>query len=73
MVNINFSLQFTTTAIIYSYIKTSSNESRGQEKQHASRQAVVSREAKKKQHAYMSSGLHDHYNDLFIWMPALKL
>ena len=38
-----------------------------------SRRAVVSHEAKKKQHAYVSSGLHDHYSELFSWMAALKL
>ena len=38
-----------------------------------SRQVVVSRETKKKQHAYMSSGLRNHYSELFTWMAALKL
>ena len=33
---------------------------------------VVSREAKKKQHARASSGLHDHYIELFTRMAALK-
>ena len=36
------------------------------------RLTVVSREAKKKQHAHASSGLHDHYSKLFTWMAALK-
>ena len=31
-----------------------------------SRLTVVSREAKKKQHARASSGLRDHYSELFI-------
>ena len=34
---------------------------------------VVSREAKKKQNAYVSSGLRDHYSELFTWMAALTL
>ena len=33
---------------------------------------VVSREAKKKQHAHASSGLRDHYSELFTRMAALK-
>ena len=33
---------------------------------------VVSREAKKKQHAFASSGLRDHYSELFTQMAALK-
>ena len=33
---------------------------------------VVSREAKKKQHAHVSSSLRDHYSELFIRMAALK-
>ena len=33
---------------------------------------VVSREAKKKQHACAYSGLHDHYSELFTRMAALK-
>ena len=33
---------------------------------------VVSREAKKKQHAPTSSGLRDHYSELFTQMAALK-
>ena len=37
-----------------------------------SRLTVVSREAKKKQHARASSGLRDHYSELFTWMAALK-
>ena len=37
-----------------------------------SRLMVVSREAKKKQHAHTSSGLCDHYSELFTWMAALK-
>ena len=37
-----------------------------------SRQVVVSREAMKKQHACLSSGLHDHYSELFTWIAALK-
>ena len=36
-----------------------------------SRQAVVSHAAKKKQHAHTSSGLCDHYSELFTWMAAL--
>ena len=39
----------------------------------ASRPAVVSCEAKKKQHACASSGLRDHYSELFTRMEALKL
>ena len=37
-----------------------------------SRLTVVSREAKKKQHAHASSGLRDHYSELFTRMAALK-
>ena len=37
-----------------------------------SRLTVVSREAKKKQHARASSGLRDHYSELFTRMAALK-
>ena len=37
-----------------------------------SRRAVVSCEAKK-QHAYMSSALRNHYSELFTRMAALKL
>ena len=37
----------------------------------ASRQAVVSCEAKKKQHAYTSSGLHNHYSELSTQMAGL--
>ena len=33
---------------------------------------VVSCEAKEKRHACMSSGLHNHYSELFTWMAALK-
>ena len=39
---------------------------------HVSRLTVVSREAKKKQHACASSGPRDHYSELFTWMAALK-
>ena len=37
-----------------------------------SRLTVVSHKAKKKQHACTSSGLHDHYSELFTRMVALK-
>ena len=37
-----------------------------------SRLTVVSREAKKKQHACASSGPRDHYCELFTRMAALK-
>ena len=37
-----------------------------------SRLTVVSREAKKKQHARASSGLRGHYSELFTRMAALK-
>ena len=37
-----------------------------------SRLTVVSREAKKKQHARASSGPRDHYSELFTRMAALK-
>ena len=37
-----------------------------------SRLTVVSREAKKKQHACASSGPRDHYSELFTWMAALN-
>ena len=37
-----------------------------------SRLTVVSREAKKKQHARASSGLRDHYSELFTRMAAFK-
>ena len=33
---------------------------------------VVSCEAKKKQHARMSSGLRDHYSELFTQMAAIE-
>ena len=33
----------------------------------------MSREAKKKQHACASSGLHDYYSELFTRMAVLKL
>ena len=33
---------------------------------------VVSREAKKKQQAHTSSGLRDHYSELFARIAALK-
>ena len=46
---------------IYRYVITNDDESR---------RAVVSLEAKKKQHTYASSGLHDHYSELFTWMAA---
>ena len=38
-----------------------------------SRLTVVSREAKKKQHACVSSGPRDHYSELFTRMAALKI
>ena len=38
-----------------------------------SRLMVVSHEAKKKQHACMSSGQSDHCSELFTWMAALNL
>ena len=38
-----------------------------------SRLVVVSREAKKKQHACTSSGPRDHYSELFTRMAVLKL
>ena len=38
-----------------------------------SRQAVVSREAKKKLHACASSDLRNHYNELFARMATVKL
>ena len=37
-----------------------------------SRLTVVSCEAKKKQHACVSSGPRDHYSELFTRMAALK-
>ena len=37
-----------------------------------SRLTVVSREAKKKQHARTSSGPRDHYSELFTRMAALN-
>ena len=37
-----------------------------------SRLTVVSREAKKKQHARASSGPSDHYSELFTRMAALN-
>ena len=37
-----------------------------------SRLTVVSHEAKKKQHACVSSGPHDHYSGLFTRIAALK-
>ena len=44
----------------------------GEEALMISRLTVVSREAKKKQYARVSSGLHDHYSELFTRMAALK-
>ena len=41
-------------------------------KNYLSRLTVVSREAKKKQHACASSGPRDHYSELFTRMAALK-
>ena len=41
-------------------------------KEHKSRQVVVNCKAKKKQHAYASLGLHDHYSELFTQMTALN-
>ena len=38
----------------------------------SSRLTVVSREAKKKQHACASSGPRNYYSELFTWMAALK-
>ena len=38
-----------------------------------SRRAVVSHEAKKKQHACALSGLRDHYSELFIQMAGVNL
>ena len=43
-----------------------------EESRHISRLTVVSREAKKKQHACASSGPRDHYSELFTRMAALK-
>ena len=37
-----------------------------------SKQAVVSRKAQKKQHVYVSSGLHDHYSELFYMDGRFK-
>ena len=37
-----------------------------------SRQAIVSRDAQKKQHVHTSSGLSDHYSELFTQMVALN-
>ena len=37
-----------------------------------SRLTVVSRKAKKKQHARASSGLRDHYSELFTRMAAIN-
>ena len=37
-----------------------------------SRQVVVRHEAKKKQHACMSSGLQDHYSELFTRIAGLN-
>ena len=37
-----------------------------------SRLTIVSHETKKMQHARASSGLRDHYNELFTWMVALN-
>ena len=37
-----------------------------------SRRAVVSREARKKQHAHSSSGLRDYYSEIFTWMAGLN-
>ena len=39
---------------------------------YVSRLTVVSREAKKKQHACASSGPRDHYSELFTRMAALN-
>ena len=37
-----------------------------------SRFTAVSCEAKKQQHACVSSGPHNHYSELFTWIAALK-
>ena len=37
-------------------------------KVNVSSRVVVSRKAKKKQHARMSFGLHDHYSELSNWI-----
>ena len=42
-------------------------------KRNKSRQAEVSREAKKKQHACALLGLCDHYSELFTRMEALNI
>ena len=34
---------------------------------------IVSHEAKKKQHAHESSGLHDHYSELFTRMHGSSI
>ena len=39
---------------------------------HISRWVVVSCEAKKKQHAWASSGQCNHYSELFTWMVGLN-
>ena len=37
-------------------------------KVNVSRRVIVSRKAKKKQHACLSFGLHDHYSELSKWI-----
>ena len=48
------------------------NQSEFSDYHFVSKLMVVSREAKKKQHARGSSGLHDHYSELFTQMEAPK-
>ena len=59
-----YSLTYTWS--LYRYLTVTAFE------QLTSRRAVVSREAKKKQHAYASSGQCDHYSELFARMDGLK-
>ena len=56
-------LNFIKKTLQYSYTANMSLQSR---------LTVVSREAKKKQHACASSGPRDHYSELFTRMAALK-
>ena len=57
-----------TSMVPYSIFWDSEITSRSPEASDGSRRAVVSREAKKKQHAYASSGQCDHYSELFTRM-----
>ena len=55
-----------STIVIIQYVTVCKNRSYWYIKTHGSH------EVKKKQHAHMSSGLRDHYSELFSQMAALN-